>query len=108
MSAAPALCAISIGWPWQHGYRHRRRLRLPGFRNHKYETPHYVVEIPSNPPPYRLRPLDFPVFPAEPAPQATEFGHDPPVARQISHTTRRANGTGLSRTGRLRSARTPL
>jgi len=49
-----------------------RVLRLPGFRNHKYETPHYVVEIPSSPPPYRLRPLDFPVFPAEPTPQAVE------------------------------------
>ena len=46
-----------------------RVLRLPGFRNHKYETPHYVVEIPNSPPPYRLRPLDFPAFP-EAAPQA--------------------------------------
>ena len=48
-----------------------RVLRLPGFRNHKYETPHYVVEIPNSPPPYRLRPLDFPAFP-ESTPQAAE------------------------------------
>jgi hypothetical protein len=48
-----------------------RVLRLPGFRNHKYEAPHYVVEIPNSPPPYRLRPLDFPTFP-ESAPQAAE------------------------------------
>jgi DNA primase RepB-like protein len=40
-----------------------RVLRVPGFRNHKYETPHYVAEIPNSPPPYRLRPLDFPAFP---------------------------------------------
>jgi hypothetical protein len=50
-----------------------RVLRLPGFRNHKYETPHYVVEIPNSSPPYRLRPLDFPVFP-ESAPRAVEHG----------------------------------
>jgi len=48
-----------------------RVLRLPGFRNHKYETPHYVAEIPTSPPPYRLRPLDFPAFP-ESAPRAVE------------------------------------
>jgi hypothetical protein len=51
-----------------------RVLRLPGFRNHKYDTPHYVVEIPSSPPPYKLRPLDFLAFPAESTPQATEPG----------------------------------
>ncbi|MGB6943332.1 MAG: DNA-primase RepB domain-containing protein [Bryobacteraceae bacterium] len=50
-----------------------RVLRLPGFRNHKYETPHYVTEIPNSPPPYRLRPLDFPAFP-ESALQAAEPG----------------------------------
>jgi hypothetical protein len=54
-----------------------RVLRLPGFRNHKYETPHYVVEIPNSPPPYRLRPLDFPTFP-ESTPQAAEPGDGPP------------------------------
>ena len=54
-----------------------RVLRLPGFRNHKYETPHYVAEIPNSPPPYRLRPLDFPAFP-ESAPQAAEHGDVPP------------------------------
>ncbi len=55
-----------------------RVLRLPGFRNHKYETPHYVVELPTSPPPYRLRPLDFPVLPVEPTPQATGPGDVPP------------------------------
>jgi hypothetical protein len=54
-----------------------RVLRLPGFRNHKYDTPHYVAEIPHSAPPYRLRPLDFPAFP-ESAPQATEAGNVPP------------------------------
>jgi hypothetical protein len=29
-----------------------RVLRMPGFRNHKYETAYYVVEIPISPPPY--------------------------------------------------------
>jgi len=48
-----------------------RVLRLPGFRNHKYETSHYVVEIPNSPPPYRLRPMDFPAFPVS-LPQAAE------------------------------------
>jgi hypothetical protein len=50
-----------------------RVLRLPGFRNQKYEIPHYVVEIPNSAPPYRLRPLDFPAFP-ESKPQAAEPG----------------------------------
>lgn len=49
-----------------------RVLRLPGFRNHKYQEPHYVVEIPQSAAHYRLRPLDFPAFPADSAPQAAE------------------------------------
>jgi len=61
-----------------------RVLRLPGFRNHKYETPHYVVEIPNSPPPYRLRPLDFPTFP-ESAPQAAEFNEVSPHGQAGGH-----------------------
>ena len=82
-----------------------RVLRLPGFRNHKYETPHYVVEIPNSPPPYRLRPLDFPAFP-ESAPQAAEPG-DGQNHRQPVPTTRRANGTGLLPAARLTAAKIP-
>jgi len=61
-----------------------RVLRLPGFRNHKYETPHYVAEIPNSPPPYRLRPLDFPTFP-EAAPQAPAPSDAAPHRQAGSH-----------------------
>ena len=61
-----------------------RVLRLPGFRNHKYETPHYVVEVPNSQPPYRLRPLDFPAFP-ESAPRAVEHVDGTPYRHAGSH-----------------------
>jgi hypothetical protein len=61
-----------------------RVLRLPGFRNYKYETPHYVVEIPNSPPPYRLRPLDFPAF-SESAPEAVEPRDIPPHRQAGGH-----------------------
>jgi hypothetical protein len=49
-----------------------RVLRLPGFRNHKYQKPHYVADIAQSAAHYRLRPLDFPAFTAESMPTATE------------------------------------
>jgi hypothetical protein len=61
-----------------------RVLRLPGFRNHKYETPHYVVEIPNSAPSYRLRPLDFPAF-TKATPQAVEPGDGTPHRQAGSH-----------------------
>lgn len=61
-----------------------RVLRLPGFRNHKYVTPHYVAEIPNSPSPYRLRPLDFPVF-LESATQSAEPDEVVPHRRAGCH-----------------------